>query len=91
MTPLSFKTTDELIQEVIDHGYELEGIMYNGKFAGYPGFDTKTLGKQRAATRARMVNRINVLDARGINVFTMDEYEMADGTVVDLEYPLQFI
>lgn len=91
MRPLTDKTTDQLVQEVIDHGYELEGIMYNGKFGGYPGFDTKTLGKQRNATRKRMIQRINILDARGVNVFTMDEYTMADGTVVDLEYPMQFI
>lgn len=85
------RSNDQLIEEIIECGYELEGVEHNKRFCGYPGFDMKTLGNERDKIRKRMIKRIQVLDVRGINVYAMDDYTKSDGTILDLEYPMQFI
>lgn len=86
------KKQEQIIKEIIDIGSMLEGVEYNHKFAGYEGFDNKTLSNERKLLRQRAIYRIKKLKSQGINIYDIDySYLDENGIEWELDYSLQFI
>lgn len=88
---LKNKTNEELMNELIDLGYELEANDYNRKFEGYEGFEPKTLNNERRNLLKKAHRRVEELIKRDVDIWYNDySYTDENGIEWELEYASQF-
>ncbi len=87
----------ELLIKLIEIGYNIEAIDYNGKFEGYKGFEKDTRQNQLDIENEKankIIEELNKLDIDPFN-YNGEDFEYTDfggeSLIEELEYASQFI